>query len=60
MEVEDDARAVGMHRLNAQLPYYTADTIPAENERLVGEVKDSLAQFTADGDFKLLLRACSG
>lgn len=61
MEVEDDAAgAIGVqqHRFNAQLPY--ADSIPAENKRLLAEVKDALAKFTADGDFKLLLQACSG
>eukprot|EP00752_Nemacystus_decipiens_P011025 g9797.t1 len=60
MEVEDNVGPVALqqHRFNAQLPY--KDKIPAENERLLAEVKDALAKFTADGDFKLLLQACSG
>ncbi len=59
MELDDGAEAVGgLHRLNAQLPY--ADSIPAENERLLAEVKDALDRFTAQSDFKLLLQACSG
>lgn len=60
MEVEDDAAgAVGLqHRFNSQLPY--ADRIPAENERLLADVKDALAKFATNGDFKLLLKACSG
>eukprot|EP00903_Cladosiphon_okamuranus_P009771 g9290.t1 len=62
MEVVDDAvGAMGaqqQHRFNRQLPY--TDSIPAENKRILVEVKDALAKFTADGDFKLLLQACSG
>lgn len=59
MEVEDNAGAVDQqHRFNAQLPY--KDRIPAENERLLAEVKDALAKFAAEGDFRLLLQACSG
>lgn len=58
MEVEEHAGHGTEHRYNAQLPY--KERIPAERERLLGEIKDSLAKFTVDGDFKLLLQACSG
>ena len=61
--MEDNAGAVDRQHLlisplSSSLPY--KDRIPAENERLLAEVKDALAKFAAEGDFRLLLQACSG
>lgn len=60
MQVRQDAEAGDglQHRFNVQLPY--KDRIPVENERLLAEVKEALASFTADADVRHLLRACSG
>lgn len=56
MEVADGDSNV--HRFNAELPY--KERLPAENERLLSEVKEALASFPVHGDVRRVFQACSG